>query len=62
MTVTENKNIYFVIPTINGEIFGNPYIVTEKETLNYIEEEVTIYKINFISYKSIEIEVTDYDK
>lgn len=38
--------IYFIIPTINGEISGEPYIFRDKELLKYINEEATIYKIN----------------
>lgn len=38
--------MYFIIPTINGEIIGEPYIFKDKELLKYINEEVIIYKIN----------------
>lgn len=38
--------IYFIIPTINGEIDGEPYIFKNREILKYIDEEVIIYKIN----------------
>lgn len=38
--------IYFIIPTINGEINGEPYIFKNREILKYIDEEVIIYKIN----------------
>lgn len=38
--------IYFIIPTINGEINGEPYIFKNREILEKIDEEVIIYKIN----------------
>lgn len=38
--------VYFIVPTINGEISGEAYIFKDKELLKEINEEVTIYKIN----------------
>lgn len=35
--------LYIVIPTINGEIFGNPIVV---KSLEYDFDECTIYELN----------------
>lgn len=47
--------IYFIIPTINGEISGDPYIFKDIELLKYIDEEVTIYKINLNTLEVFEL-------
>lgn len=60
MITTKSKYFYFIIPTINGEINGNPYIFISKDLLKYIDEEVTIYKIDCISLSCIEVK--QYDK
>lgn len=59
MIITRNKYFYFIIPTINGEICGDPYIFIDKDLLKYIKEEVTIYKIDCISLTCIEVSQCD---
>ena len=47
--------IYFIIPTINGEIAGAPYIFKDTEFLKYIKEESTIYKIDLNTLEVFEL-------
>ena len=58
------KFLYFIIPTINGEIDDDPIIFVSNKNFNHLElidmifesyEEVTIYRINLQTYEVIEI-------
>lgn len=46
--------IYFIIPTINGEIAGDPYIVSS--TRFAVDLETTIYQINLETLEVKEID------
>lgn len=59
MIKTKSKYFYFIIPTFNGEINSEPYIFIDKELLKYIDEEVTIYKVDCVSLMCTE--VSQYD-
>lgn len=51
------KEVYFVIPTVNGEIIGDPYIVLGVDALNFIKEEVIVYSINPFTLNVYEVKL-----
>lgn len=49
--------LYFVIPTINGEIYGFPFIYSNyKKMLLEVKFECVIYKIDLINNLIFELE------
>ena len=52
--------LYLVIPTINGEIFGNAVVYNNKyEVCSYVTYECVIYEIDISRLKVNEIDFYD---